>query len=181
MGLCLISPAVRQGMKSGATSLCLRMLNRESYAPKWRTVGEYCKCQRSKLFIILIIKQDLWAVYMCCWFHQVRVPSQWSQVPLCPPGMVSNMVRGWEPWAAVIRSCDGTCWACRGHCLPTFCILSTLSPSHLVNFMMLPSMSQLDREQIMWQVTTELISVYVASGFMFYNLCFVFWSARISL
>lgn len=140
MGLCLISPAARQGTKSRATSLCLRMLNRESYAPKWRMVGEYCKSQRSKWFIILIIKQELWVVYMCCWFPQVRVPSQWSRVPLCPPGMVFSMVRGWEPWAAAIRSCDGTCWACRGHCFPISCILFIFSQLHLVNLVMLPTM-----------------------------------------
>lgn len=40
MGLCLISHAVKRGMKWMATSLCLRMLSRASSAPKWRTVRD---------------------------------------------------------------------------------------------------------------------------------------------
>lgn len=40
MELCLTSRAVRQVMKSRAISLCLRILSRESFAPKWKTVRE---------------------------------------------------------------------------------------------------------------------------------------------
>lgn len=40
MALCLTNRAVRQVMKWRAISLCLRILSRASFAPKWKTVRE---------------------------------------------------------------------------------------------------------------------------------------------
>lgn len=55
MVLCLTSHAVSQGMMLRAISLCLRMLSRESSAPKWRTVRDETDCLSSRVYISAVL------------------------------------------------------------------------------------------------------------------------------
>lgn len=83
------------------------------------------------------LNESIVNVRVCHCFIQARAPSQWSPVPLFPPGTASSTVRGYGPWVVVTRSCAGTCWVYRGRCSAISCIPSTWSPSHSVNHLTL--------------------------------------------
>lgn len=95
MALCLTSHAVRQGMKSRAISLCLRILSRASFAPKWRMV-------RDKTDTHLTSQWCIGAVNGSKWFHALW-PFVYVWLLLLVPGEGTIPVES----SAIVPTWDG--------------------------------------------------------------------------
>lgn len=128
-------------------------------------------------------------LYVCYGLCQARAPSQWSQVPSCPHGTASSMARGCELWVAVIRSCAGMCWVCRGRCSPISWIPSIWSPSRLVKHTVTlitlewraDNVTNIRESSRQWSWMNSHFYTASCLIFLFYTVSLLFWTVRLSV